>query len=133
LWISKSPLCLDHNKILTQTSILLGGKRDQPMQNHVSDMSCRSATHRKFPAELRGIRARDAGTVESRSLTSKSLKCWNTCDSPAKDKRVNVLSALVSVDCLEIADVADDLVLIDDTIASQHVTALSRDVKGFSA
>mmetsp|Transcript_32716 Transcript_32716/g.77837 ORF Transcript_32716/g.77837 Transcript_32716/m.77837 type:complete len:278 (+) Transcript_32716:477-1310(+) len=46
---------------------------------------------------------------------------------------MDVCSALVGVDGLEVADVADDLVFVHDPVASKHVAARPRDVESLRA
>ena len=40
---------------------------------------------------------------------------------------MNVVSALISVNCLEVCDVPDDVVLVDDAITAKHVSRVSCD------
>mmetsp|Transcript_55833 Transcript_55833/g.147605 ORF Transcript_55833/g.147605 Transcript_55833/m.147605 type:complete len:211 (+) Transcript_55833:209-841(+) len=54
-------------------------------------------------------------------------------DRPPENQRVDVVGALVGVDCLEIAGVPHDVALVGHAVAAQHVAGLSRDVEGLAA
>src|SRR5919205_1540717 len=48
----------------------------------------------------------------------------HACDVPADDQRLDRLGALVGVDDLDVAHVADDVVLEQDPVAAEHVARL---------
>ena len=56
-----------------------------------------------------------------------------SCDGTAEDEGVDVVGAFVGIDRLQVHDVADDVVLVRDAVASQHVTALARNVQRLAA
>merc|ERR1719199_2501877 len=61
---------------------------------------------------------------------SLSLEGLDSSDCSSLDEAVDVMSALVGVDRLKVANMTDNVVFIDDAVASQHVTALPCDVQG---
>ena len=44
---------------------------------------------------------------------------------------MDVLSAFVGVDGLQVAHVSDDVVLVNDAVTTKHVAGIPSDVKGF--
>lgn len=44
---------------------------------------------------------------------------------------MDVLSAFVGVYCLQVAHVSDDVVLVNDTVTTEHVASITSDGKGF--
>ena len=51
----------------------------------------------------------------------------------SNNQRVDVVSTLICVYCLEIAKVADYVVLVDNSVATKHITSISGNRQGFSA
>lgn len=54
-------------------------------------------------------------------------------DGAAEDEGVDVVRALVGVDGLQVHDVPDDVVLVLDAVAAEHVAAGARNVQRFAA
>src|SRR6266702_403803 len=52
---------------------------------------------------------------------------------PPEDEGVDVVRALIGVDCLEIHDVADDVELVGDAVAAMHIARDPRDVERLAA
>ena len=46
---------------------------------------------------------------------------------------MNIMSALVGVNSLQVADVSDNVILVDDTVATEHVSGISGNLQGLSA
>ena len=49
-----------------------------------------------------------------------------TCDSSTENQGVNVVCTFVSVHSLQVGQVANDVILVDDSIATEHITSVSR-------
>ena len=45
---------------------------------------------------------------------------------------MNVVGALISVDSLKVAHMSDDVVLVNDAVATEHITGISGDLKSLS-
>jgi len=63
-------------------------------------------------------------------LAGEGLKAG---DGAAQDESMDVVCAFVRVDGLEVHDVPDDVVLVADAVAAQHVAALAGDVQRLAA
>lgn len=59
-------------------------------------------------------------------------KCGNACNLPPQNQSVYVMSTLISVHRLEVVHVPNDVVLITDAIAAEHVPSAPRDVQRFA-
>ena len=55
------------------------------------------------------------------------------CDGSTKDKSMNVVGTLISVDGLEVAHMSDDVVLVNYAVATEHITGISGYLEGLSA
>lgn len=56
-----------------------------------------------------------------------------TSDGTSEDQCVDIMGTLVGVDSLQVHDVADDVVFVADTVASEHVTGVAGDIQGLAA
>ena len=54
-------------------------------------------------------------------------------DRPAQNQGVDIVRALVCVDRLQVHSVADDMILVHDAVAAQHVPCGARDVERLEA
>jgi hypothetical protein len=43
------------------------------------------------------------------------------------------MSALIGIDCLQIAHMSDNVILIDNTIAAEHISGISCDLESLAA
>mmetsp|Transcript_42159 Transcript_42159/g.73303 ORF Transcript_42159/g.73303 Transcript_42159/m.73303 type:complete len:438 (+) Transcript_42159:41-1354(+) len=84
------------------------------MINHLHNLGAKERTT-SLNLVLLGHKGRDAG------------------DAAAQDERVHIVSALVGVHGLQVGHVADDVVLVRDTVATQHVSAGAGDVETLAA
>lgn len=57
-----------------------------------------------------------------------SLEGLESSDSSTEDEGMDIVGSFVSVHSLKIADVSDDMILIYDSITSEHVSSLSCDI-----
>ena len=62
-----------------------------------------------------------------------SLERLEPSDGSSEDKCMNIMSPLVCVDSLEVADVSDDVILVDNAVATEHVPGVSSNLQGLSA
>ena len=60
-------------------------------------------------------------------------ECWQACNASSDDKSMNVVSALVGVDSLEVHDVSDHVVLVTNSISAQHVATLPSNGQSLAA
>lgn len=67
------------------------------------------------------------------NLLLGSLECLKSSDGSADNESVNVSSTLVGIHRLEVADVSDDVILVDDAVAAEHVPRLACNLQGLSA
>ena len=62
-----------------------------------------------------------------------SLEGLKASYSSTDNESMDIVSTFISVDCLKIANMSDDVVFIDYTVTSEHISCLSCNVKGLSA
>jgi len=62
-----------------------------------------------------------------------SIKSLVASDCSSKDQGMDVACALVGVDSFQICGVANDVILVHNTVTAKHVTCISGDLKCFSA
>jgi len=55
-----------------------------------------------------------------------------TCDRTAKDQGMDVVGAFIGVHGLQVRHHAHDVVLVNDTVATKHVTSNSGNVEGLA-
>lgn len=60
-------------------------------------------------------------------------KCWDVRDRTSQDERVDVVRAFVRVHGFQIDSVADDVVLVREAVAAEHVTCVARDLDRLAA
>ena len=66
-------------------------------------------------------------------LKITSAEGLDSSDGSSDDEAVNVVSALVRVDGLQVHDVPDDVVFVAHAVAAQHVSSRPRDVQSLAA
>ena len=66
-------------------------------------------------------------------LKITSAEGLDSSDGSSDDETVNVVSALVRVDGLQVHDVPDDVVFVAHAIPAQHVSSRPRDVQRLAA
>lgn len=69
-------------------------------------------------------------SVEVVSLANR--ECLNPSNCSPKDQSMNVMCTFISVHCLQIHSMPDDMVLIRNPISSQDVSCLAGNIQGFS-
>ena len=71
--------------------------------------------------------------IRSLNLVLLGHKGRDAGDAATQDQRVNIVSTLVGVHGLQVSHVTDDVVLVGDAVATQHVSAGAGDVETLAA
>ncbi len=56
-----------------------------------------------------------------------------TSDGTSQNEGVNVMGALIGVHCLEVGEVANHVVLVNDSVSTKHVASISSDGQSLAA
>src|SRR5271163_334471 len=96
------------------------------MVPHESKMRCYGIHYRAITCNCNRCRAWSTYDIS----TCSSIEGAFVGDVTAENQRLHVVGAFVSIDGLHVQHMADDRVLIDDAVGSEHVARDTRDLQG---